>query len=84
MTACSFYDARAEQPVNETAAHAIDFINQLAREQSRPRFDLSEICFWSAQAVAADAGLQRHLEMARLAAMQVRDVMARLRDCEAA
>lgn len=79
MTACSFYDARAEQAVNDTAAVAVDFINQLHRENARPSYDLAEICFWSAQAVAPNAGFARHLEMARLAKGQVLDVIERLR-----
>ncbi len=78
----SFYDSRCEPAVNETAAAAIDFINQLHREQARPEYDLATVCFWSAQAVAPDAGLARQLEMARLAKGQVMDVIERLRFTE--
>lgn len=84
MTTCSFYDYRAEPAVNQTAAAALDFINTLCREQARPRYDLAEICFQSAQSVAPDAGLSRHLEMARLAKGQVLDVIERLRFAVAA
>lgn len=75
----AFYDARCEQAVNETASHALETINQMHRESNRPRYDLAEICFWSAQSVAPDAGLSRQLEMARLAKGQVLDVIERLR-----
>lgn len=79
MTAPAFYDFRCEQAVNDTAALTVDFINQLHRESARPRYVLEDVCFQSAQAVAPDAGLARHLEMARLAKGQVLDVIERLR-----
>jgi microcystin degradation protein MlrC len=82
MTA--FYDARAEQAVNDTAAEAVEMFNQLLREDGRPEIILAEICFWSAQKVAPDAGLARQLEMARLAKGQVLDVIERLRFAVAA
>jgi hypothetical protein len=77
MTA--FYDFRCEQQINEVASAALDFVNQLCRENSRPTFDWSEVCFWCAQSVAPDAGLPRQLAMARLAKGQVLDVIERLR-----
>jgi hypothetical protein len=80
----AFYDARAEQEVNETASVALDYINRMHRETDRPSYVLAEICFWSAQEVAPDAGLARHLEMARLAKLQLMDVIERLRFAVAA
>lgn len=80
----SFFDARCEPAINEVADQAVEMINQLFRESARPRFDLAQICFWAAQAVAPDAGLPRQLEMGRLAQQQVRDVMNRLCDTVAA
>lgn len=80
----SFYDARAGQAVNDTAAEAIEMVNQLLREHGRPQIILAEICFWSARKVAPDVGLVKHLEMARLAKAQVLDVMARLQHAVAA
>lgn len=80
----SFYDFRCEQQINETAAEAVETYNQLIREQSRPDIILAEICFWSAQKVAPNAGLARHLEMARLAKGQVLDVIETLRHAVAA
>jgi hypothetical protein len=84
MTSIAFYDHRADPAVNATASEAIEYINQLFRENARPSFCLQTICFWSAQAVAPDVGLARQLEMARLAQAQVRDVMARLQHVVAA
>ena len=76
MTA--FYDHRAEQAINQTASEALGFVNQLYRESARPEFDWSEVCFWAAQSVAPDAGLARQLQMARLAKVQVMEVMQAL------
>jgi hypothetical protein len=75
----NFYDCRAETYVNAVADVVVDVINDMHRNNPRPSYDLSEVAFWSAQAVAPDAGLQRHLEMARLAKGQVLDVIERLR-----
>jgi hypothetical protein len=80
----AFYDARAEQAVNETASVALDYINRLYRENSRPSFHLAEVCFRAARHVAPDAELRLHLEMARLAQSQVRQVVSDLRECVAA
>ena len=75
----TFYDDRAEQAINETAAAAVDYINALHRESPRPSYNLAEVAFWAAQSVAPDVGLARQLEMARLAKGQVLDVIERLR-----
>jgi hypothetical protein len=80
----AFYDRRCEPAINAVADQAIGTINQLYRGSARPRFDLAEICFWSAQAIAPDACLARQLEMARLAKVQVMDVMERLQQAVAA